>query len=90
MINSSIQTMNTVTLMNAINSSNHSGGNVDPVTFTIVLIISLYLLQLLFVWIGLLMNNDNDIFENKKQFWWWNVPFIPLFVLCFNKLKDLK
>ena len=78
--------MNTAVMMSVMNSSNSSGGDVSNTLGLIIILGSIYACQVLVIWCFALM----DDCESKKQFLWWHVPFIPFFVLLYDKYKEMK
>ena len=64
---------------------NHTGGTVSIMEVVIITAIILYAMQLLFV----VMNVVERVFDNKQQFFWWCVPFIPAIVHFVKKVIEL-
>ena len=66
----------------------HGGGYGGPVSWQDALIITaciLYLVQITVVWTLLFI----DDYESKISFLYWNIPFIPVFVLFIQKIISI-
>jgi len=51
----------------------------------LILVGILYLLQLGMVLEGLL----NDMFDKKREFFYWSIPFLPVIVTIIQKIRSL-
>ena len=61
-----------------------SGGGVSILDVLVVLLCCSYITQLLFVMVGLLV----DEFTSKKEFLFWCIPFAWLYII-YKKFTDL-